>query len=176
MRHLVANIVTYAIAALLFLGAAAFAWLRTEQITLADERLLLARHVPAADEFRWRELGVRGYARNCANCHGPAGEGRDQYPPLDSAAAFAMLPGGREYLIDLTLFGLTSERWKAPMPRMKHIQDVEIAALLNHVAASFGGRAPDPPLGPMDVARRRGQQLSPAEVNGRRPQVTRVRY
>lgn len=170
MRHFVANIVTYTIAALLFLGAGAFAWMRSEQLTIADERLLLARHVPSASaEFEWREAGALGYARNCRNCHGDDGRGWDQYPPVVTAGAFAALPAGREFLIDAMLYGLASDRWGAPMPPMGHMQDVEIAAVLNHIAGRFGGRVPEPPFTPDEVAARRGQGLRPAEVNAKRP-------
>ena len=170
MRHVVANIVTYTIAALLFVGAGAFAWMRSEQLTIADERLLLARHAPSTSaDFDWREAGAIGYARNCRNCHGADGEGWDQYPPVGAAGAFAALPDGRDFLIDVMLYGLTSDRWGAPMPPMGHMQDVEIAAVLNHIAARFGGREPERLFMPDDVAARRGQELTPAEVNARRP-------
>jgi hypothetical protein len=71
MRHFLANIMTYAIAAALILGAAAFAWMRNAQLALVTETDVIARFAPApAGEFRWHELGGISYQRNCANCHG----------------------------------------------------------------------------------------------------------
>jgi mono/diheme cytochrome c family protein len=172
MRHLLANVLTYAIATLLFLGAALFAWARSSQLTLSDEATLLARYEPApAHEFDWQALGARSYARNCAACHGSDGSGWDQYPPVSHAVALAAQPGGREYLVDVHLHGLTSRRFGAPMPPMRHLRDVELAAVLNHVLTAFGPGTGDPSLlyGPDDIASRRGTHDSPAGVNRRRP-------
>jgi mono/diheme cytochrome c family protein len=171
MRHFLANIVTYTIAALLFIGAAAFAWMRSAQLELTTESAVLARYEPPPSlDFDWRELGQRGYARNCANCHRADGSGWDQYPPVTGSAALARQEGGREYLIDLHLYGLTSPRWGAPMPRMAHVNDVELAAIINYVVRELGGGAGAPLLqGPGDVAERRGRAVSPSDVNARRP-------
>ncbi|MEX1024664.1 MAG: cytochrome c [Planctomycetota bacterium] len=171
MRHFLANIVTYTIVALLFVGAAAFAWMRYAQFELSTETAVLARYEPPPSlEFEWRDLGQRGYERNCANCHLCDGSGWDQYPPVTAAAELALRAGGREYLIDLHLYGLTSDRWGAPMPPMAHMRDVELAAVINYVVHQLSGGADTPLLdGPGDITDRRGQALSPAEVNARRP-------
>jgi mono/diheme cytochrome c family protein len=174
MRHLLANIATVMIAALLVLGAALFGWLRSQQIVLTDEARTAAAFEPApAHEFSWQELGQRSYVRNCVNCHGSAGRGRDTYPPIFHAGALFALPGGRDYLIDMHLWGLTSGRWGAPMPRMGHVPDAELAAVLNHVLTSFGNRALLPADAqlyvPSEIAERRGERLSPRQVNRRRP-------
>jgi mono/diheme cytochrome c family protein len=173
MRHLLASIVTLTIATLLFVGSALFAWMRTAQLVVADEATLLARFEPApGHEFRWQELGPVGYERNCSNCHRPDGSGWDQYPPVTHAAALAEAPGGRDYLIDLHLHGLTSDRWGAPMPPMRHMRDVELAAVLNHLIAHFSGVGGAELLYvPEDIARRREPRRSPAEVNRDRPPV-----
>jgi mono/diheme cytochrome c family protein len=176
MRHFLANIMTYAIAALLVSGAAAFAWMRTAQLALVTERDVIARYEPApAGEFRWHTLGEISYERNCANCHGTSGEGWDEYPPLEPAAALFAMPGGRDYLIDLHLYGLTSDRWGAPMPRMGHMHDVELAAVMNYILTTFGTVPDDDLYVPQDVGQRRGQDISPRDVNRRRPveQATR---
>jgi mono/diheme cytochrome c family protein len=155
MRHLLANIATYTIATLLVIGAALFAWLRSSQITFAHEATLVERFAPGPREFRWEELGRMSYQRNCLNCHGPAGEGWAEYPPLVAVAALYDLPGGRENLIDLHLHGRSSDRFGAPMPRMAHLSDVEIAAVLNYILTVFGGFAPETRYLPEDVAARR---------------------
>lgn len=172
MRHLVANIATYTIAALLILGSALFAWMRSSQLVLSDEQYTLARYEPApAHDFEWREVGEHSYASNCRNCHGREGQGWDQYPGLSDTARLFAAPGGREYLVELNLHGLTSPRWGAPMPSMGHLQDVELAAVLNHVLTHFGNT---PPAGarlyvPADIAALRGTKRSPWEVNELRP-------
>ncbi len=176
MRHLLANIVTYTIAVLLIAGAALFAWMRASQIELSDESTRLASFEPApGHEFRWVELGLRSYERNCATCHGDTGQGWDQYPGLDHTARLFGLPGGREYLVELHIYGLTSGRWRAPMPPMGHIQDVELAAVINYVLTNFDNPRALPAgaalYTPADVAARRGQRLSPRDVNERRPGI-----
>jgi mono/diheme cytochrome c family protein len=170
VRHFLANIVTYAIAALLFIGAAAFAWMRSSQLMLTTEEVVLAQYEPPAElGFPWQRLGESSYERNCSNCHRSDGEGWDQYPAVTTAAGLLVLPGGREYLIDLHLYGLTSDRWGAPMPRMAHLHDVEMAAVINYIATAFGTASADHLLEPDDIAARRGQRLAPADVNRRRP-------
>jgi mono/diheme cytochrome c family protein len=170
MRHFLANIMTYAIAAALFAGAAAFAWMRSAQLALTNERTVIARFEPApAGEFRWDELGRISYERNCANCHGGDGRGWDEYPPLQQVAELAAGPGGREFIVDLHLYGLTSNRWGAPMPPMGHIHDVELAAVMNWVLTHYGRAGTDQLYVPQDVAARRGLGLSPRDVNRTRP-------
>jgi len=171
MRHWLANIVTYAIAVFLIAGAALFAWARSSQIAVTNELTVVSRFEPTpAHEFEWRELGASSYERNCATCHGVSGMGWDQYPPISGAAAATLTPGGREYLVNLHIYGLASGR-RVPMPPMGHMPDVELAAVMNHVLTNFGNEllrdsvrlyAPD------DIRARRGQRLSPREVHLRR--------
>jgi mono/diheme cytochrome c family protein len=169
MRHILANIVTYAIAALLFVGAALFAWTRSAQVAVTTEAAMLAGYEPADSAFRWGELGRAGYVRNCRNCHGADGEGWDQYPGLGGAGATAAGVGGREYLVDVHLYGLASDRWGAPMPPMGHIRDVELAAILNYILTAFGDAETAPLFVPADIADRRRLRLSPGDVDRRRP-------
>jgi mono/diheme cytochrome c family protein len=176
MRHLLANIATYTIAAGLFIGAALFARMRESQYMLTKEDAVLAQFEPGRD-FDWEALGPDVYRRNCMNCHARDGAGWDQYPPLAPAAGIAELPSGREYLIDLHLYGLASTRWRAPMPPMAHMHDVEIAAVLNHIMDVYGPPGDAPRVfEPGDVAERRGQRLRPRDVNERRPvEADRIR-
>ncbi len=192
MRHLLANIATYGIATLLIVGAALFAWMRTSQLSLSTESVVVARYAPSAGPgFEWRELGERSYVSNCSACHRPDGDGWDQYPPIACtschlpgggvtgdggriahALAVAALPERRDFLVDLHLYGLASDRWRAPMPPMGHIPDVEMAAMLNYVLTRFAGLSPNDSTRlytPDDIAARRGQGLDPAEVNRARP-------
>jgi mono/diheme cytochrome c family protein len=173
MRHFLANLATYSIALFLLAGAGLFAWMRSAQVIVTRESAVLAGYQPEpGSEFRWEELGRSSYRRNCMNCHGAEGAGWDQYPGLDGAAALYTAPGGTEYLIDLHLYGLASPRWRAPMPPMGHLEDVEVAAVINHVLVSFGNRerlGSEPLLRPEDVAGRRGARLSPRDVDRLRP-------
>lgn len=176
MRHFLANVATYTIAVLLLAGAGAFAWMRSAQLLLTDEAAVLERYEPSpAGEFAWAELGRSSYVRNCANCHGRDGQGWDQYPGVGHTGRLFAAPGGREYLIDVHLYGLTSRRWRAPMPPMGHLHDAEMAAVINHVLTNYGNGealpAGTPLLLPADVAARRGQALSPAQVDRRRPSL-----
>lgn len=170
MRHIFVNIFTYAIAVMIVVGSGFFARMRASQYLLTVESETLAVYEPAPEhEFQWRELGPVTYRQNCSNCHGIGGQGRDQYPPLAGAMALALQPGGREYLIDLSLHGVTSRRWGVPMPPMGHLQDVQIAAVLNYVLTMFAA-APDELLfGPGEVEARRGRDLSPRDVERLRP-------
>ena len=76
-------------------------------------------------------------------------------------------------MVNVHLYGLASRRWRAPMPPMGHISDVEMAAVINHVLTRFGSEGalgPDTPLlDPEDVAAQRGLRLSPEAVNRQRP-------
>lgn len=175
MRHFFANVVTYAIAGILIGGAALFAWARSAQVTLTNESTVLAQYEQQQpSEFPSGDLGRRSYERNCGTCHLRDGSGWDQYPPLENARSLVGASGGREYFVDLHLYGLASDRWSAPMPPMGHLQDVELAAVLNHVVSRFGGsERPDEALlfRPADVRSRRHQALAPHQVNERRPKL-----
>lgn len=169
MRHLIANLAVYIIAAVLVGGAAVFGTVRSRQLVIVNEATLLGRHEPAtAREFDWAELGAYGYERNCANCHLADGSGWDEYPALHGAAAGFRVEAGRAYLIDLHLYGLATDRAQAPMPRMDHVTDAELAAILNHVVTRFGGAdaVADRLFQPADIAARRGQGIGPGAVRG----------
>lgn len=173
MRHFIANVATYTIAILLVAGAALFAWMRSAQLVVVNEAAVLAAADPdAARDTDLEQLGQASYRRNCLTCHGRQGDGWDQYPGLGHTARLFNAPGGRDYLVDLHLFGLTSSRWRAPMPPMGHIQDAELAAVLNHVLTRYGNERE--PLQyslyePADIAERRDADETPWTVNERRP-------
>jgi mono/diheme cytochrome c family protein len=169
MRHVLGNILTYAIATLLFIGSALFAWARSSQVVVTTEAAVLAGYEPGDEMFHWYELGRSSYRRNCANCHAGDGSGWDQYPAVTNAATLLREPRGSEHLIDLHIYGLTSRRWRAPMPPMGHIRDVELAAVINYIATTFDDAAVDELITPEQVTARRGLGLSPADVERSRP-------
>jgi mono/diheme cytochrome c family protein len=180
VRHFLANIAIYLIAVFLLGAAALFGWVRSAQWVISSEQNILAQFTPApADAFAWAQLGASAYRRNCENCHGPEGLGWDQYPGLDHTARILSAPGGRTYLTDLHLYGLTSPRWGAPMPPMGHMHDVELAAVINHVLSHFGNEqmvGENAFYRPEDIRERRELERSPGEVNKQRPKVVTTRH
>lgn len=174
MRHFLGHIAIYLISLFLIGAAVLFGWVRSSQIVISTEETVIARfNASSGQPFSWMQLGERAYLRNCANCHGSDGQGWDQYPALQHASVLFLAPEGRNYIIDLHLYGLTSSRWGAPMPPMGHLPDIEMAAVINHVLTRFGNMEKADPedelLRPQDIVERRRQGVSPQEVNARRP-------
>jgi hypothetical protein len=170
MRHWLGSVVTWAIATLLITGAAAFAWVRSAQIAITDERTAIARFEPApAHEFDWHELGPVVVRAQLLQLPRTDGQGWDQYPPLAAVAAQTLVPGGREHLLDLHIYGLDSDR-RIPMPPMGHIPPAELAAVINHVLTSFSNEQVEGVqlYSPDEVRARLGQRLSPRDVHERR--------
>jgi mono/diheme cytochrome c family protein len=178
MRHFLANIAIYLIAIFLLGAAAIFGWGRSAQLIVTSEEAVLAQFSPTrAYVFEWAQLGEYAYLRNCQNCHGADGQGWDEYPGLDSTVQLFLAPEGRDLLADIHLYGLTSERWGAPMPPMGHLHDVQLAAVINYMLTSFGQRAllDDTDLfTPQEIGARRGQELAPREVEERRAKVAGI--
>jgi mono/diheme cytochrome c family protein len=168
MRHVLANLFTYVLAGLLVIGAIAFAWLRSQQILISDEAT-----VPAVAR---RELGAHSYAGNCQPCHGAEGRGWDQYPGLAGFDQVVTRPDGRTYAIALHLWGSNSDHFRAPMPPMGHMQDVELAAVIEHVLTHFGNRLPAdfPAITTDEIARHRGQRMRARDVARLRPDPQRT--
>ncbi len=177
MRHFLSYILLGALAAFLVLFSALFAWVRSSQFTITTERVVSEYRSQPVDArraaFDWPELGAGSYIANCRNCHGADGAGWDQYPGLRESALLASLPGGREYMIDLHLYGLTSDRWRAPMPAFGTMPDVELAAVINYITVTFSEPDSVPEdfrfFTPAEVAERRGRAVSAASVNDLRP-------
>ena len=176
MRHVLANLATYALALGLAAGAALWAWGRSAQLVVATEAdVELARTVPPGGvaAFAWRDFGAEVYRANCENCHTADGSGRGMYPPVQNQTAHLDAEGGRGYLVDLALYGLYTGEYGAPMPPMPELSDAEIAAVTNHVLTRFSETAPDASrlYRPADVAARREWSLSERDVAATRPAV-----
>ena len=181
MRHLYADAVTWALAVGLAAFALLFAWARSAQLVIATETDVepaWARAAPAADGVDGVDMAAFGeavYVANCRNCHAADGAGRGTYPPVRDLAAHLDAEGGRGYLIDLTLHGLYTGGYGAPMPPMPELSDAEIAAATNHVLVAFatGVAAPAPGrlYAPGEVRARRGRELDEREVARTRPAI-----
>ena len=178
MRHVLANLATYALVVGLAASAALWAWARSEQLVIATEAdVEPAQTVPpqSVSAFDWRAFGEDTYVANCQNCHTADGSGRGMYPPVQNQAAHLGAEGGRGYLMDLVLYGLYTGEYGAPMPPMPELSDAEIAAATNYVLVQFAARdaTPDPSrlVLPSDVAARRGRDLSERDVARTRPPV-----
>ena len=178
MRHVVANLATYALVASLAVAVALFAWGRSAQLVVATEADVepaqtVAVTSPAA--FDWRAFGESVYAANCQNCHTADGSGRGMYPPVQNQAVHLGAEGGRGYLVDVALYGLYTGEYGAPMPPMPELSDAEIAAVSNYVLVRFAAPDAAPDSGrlyvPRDVRQRRGRGLSENDVATTRPPV-----
>lgn len=174
MRHLLANVATYALAVGLVIGAALFAWARSAQLVVATEpevEPLAYASAAAPDGFDWPAFGARVYRANCQNCHTADGGGRGMYPPVRGMPAHLAAPGGRDYLVDVVLYGLATGLHDAPMPPMPELTDAQVAAVTNHVLTRFGDARGARLYVPADVATRRGRADGEHDVGARRPPV-----
>lgn len=127
--------------------------------------------------------GSAVYSR-CFGCHKSTGEGiSGVFPPLAShAAEIQKTPGGRDYLIQVVLFGLKGEiqiggkTYKGVMPGLgNQLKDDEIAAVLNHVLSSWGNDKLLPKehkeITADQVKALRGKKLSPDQVHAERQKL-----
>jgi mono/diheme cytochrome c family protein len=111
----------------------------------ADEAQAAAQE-PAAEPTDFdRELGAATYV-NCQGCHQATGAGLPGFaPPLaGNMPRLHNADGGREYLIDVLLYGLSGEiqvdgqTYNSNMPAWPQLSDEQIAAVLNHELTSWG--------------------------------------
>jgi mono/diheme cytochrome c family protein/heme/copper-type cytochrome/quinol oxidase subunit 4 len=120
------------------------------------------------------------YTANCASCHQANGQGiPGAFPPLvEHVPNLALADGGREYLVQLLLYGLQGEvgvegqAYNGVMPAWPQLSDEQIADVLNYVLSAWDNleRMPDdyPAYTPDEVAPQRDAGLSPADVYERR--------
>jgi mono/diheme cytochrome c family protein len=127
-----------------------------------------------ADSNYDRDLGTQVYAANCAACHQLNGAGLPGvFPRLAGhAAALYQADGGRDYLIEVMLYGLQGQiavggtNYNGLMPAWAHLPDEQLAAVTNHIVAGFDDGAPDgfDAIRAEEVAARRGEGLTAAQV------------
>lgn len=159
-------------------------FVRLSLVTLAIHALGLfgtAQGVPI--EQVDTSLGRAVYSVNCAGCHQPTGTGiRSAIPPLaENVAALLSQAQGREYLVGVLLYGLDSPRdgdvedHVGIMPSWHHLDDAQLAAVLNHVATAWGNadRLPSDmtAFGPLEVSLARRDVKSSAELLRMRPHL-----
>lgn len=125
--------------------------------------------------------GAVVFQQNCAACHQAEGGGiPGAFPRL--AGHFPQLlsaDGGRAYVLHVLLFGLQGsitvegQTYNGVMPSWSHLTDAQIAAVLDHVATSWGDTYPSgvEPFTPADVAATRQPQLSAQQVHDLRDEL-----
>lgn len=150
MSRTYTNEIVIALGFLLLAAAIAFAWFGSRKAPLpsADDAAQRISVDGAGDKFDWETIGQRTYQSTCASCHGE-GETTRRVPPLrEHAPNIFGADGGRTYLIDFILFGLTGRiqvvdaTYEGKHPIYKdRLSDEEIAATLNFILVSWDNRA-----------------------------------
>lgn len=159
----------------------------TKWLTVIGVSLMLAlaftQPAPADPDFEWQELGQSVFNANCVACHGAAGIGiPGAFPPLAGHVPDILaIDGGRELLANIVLYGLVGSievngvAFTSAMPPWAHLSDEALAAVLNHVATSWGNIESLPSdtvlFGPSDIAGARGKEISGIDVHALRSQV-----
>lgn len=133
-----------------------------------------------ATSLTWDEAaGTTIYNTNCAACHQGSGQGiPSAFPPLADHAVHVYENGGREFLMDVLLFGMqgpievNGTTYNGMMPAWGHLADSDIANVINHIITAWND-APDGfvPYQASDIAAQRDKGLSAAEVHDYREQL-----
>jgi mono/diheme cytochrome c family protein len=114
--------------------------------------------------------------QRCSVCHQPTGSGiSGVFPPL-AGHAVELVKADRTYPIDVVLYGLEGEirvdgkTYNGAMPELgSQLKDDEIAAVLNHVLASWGNKKMLPKghkeYTSAEVKAQRGKKLTSRQVH-----------
>ncbi len=110
----------------------------------------------------------------CQGCHQPTGAGvPGVFPPLAGyTPAILEAKGGREYLIQVLLYGLQGSisvkgaKYQGAMPAYPQLKDEEIAGLLNHISTQWGNKFPagQKPFTAAEVKSQRAKTMTAAQV------------
>ncbi|MEJ2667660.1 MAG: c-type cytochrome [Deinococcales bacterium] len=125
--------------------------------------------------------GTKVYDANCAACHQSGGEGHPgAFPPLAGHAP-TLYRAGRDYPIDVLLFGLhgkitvAGQAYDNVMPAWGQLSNAELAAVANTMMQAWGNAASLPadfrPYTAGDVASERGKGLSADDVRSERARL-----
>lgn len=123
--------------------------------------------------------GEAVYAQNCASCHQSDGGGiRGTFPPVRGHASDLVVDVGRDYMIDLLLYGLQGPitvdgvRYDGEMPAWSQLSDQQLADVANFIVVDWDeeGVLPEEfaPYEPTEFEEARGQGLSADDVYQRR--------
>lgn len=165
--------ITLVAGAVLLLAAVVFAALRSEGYSLAMSRngeTLSAVGLSQQERFDWFAAASATWDARCAGCH----------LELDYIPALFAAEGGREFLIQLMLFGADGEaRIYGQVQNLRHrpfadqFDDAEMAGLLNLMLVAWGNEAELPAdtelYGPADVAAAREPVIAQEDVLQGRP-------
>lgn len=120
--------------------------------------------------------GEAAYSANCASCHQANGAGiPGAFPPLvGHTPDLALAEGGRDYLVNLLLYGLQGEiqvegqAYNGVMPAWQGLSDEELAGILNYTLSEWDNLSAMPEgyaaFTPEEVAEGRDAGLSAADV------------
>ena len=126
--------------------------------------------------------GESVYQSNCVACHQANGQGiPGAFPPLANGHVPNLLAveGGRPYLINVLLYGLTGEItvdgnvYNGVMPAWNQLSDEQISGVLNYISTAWENEPPEgfEEFTPEDIAAQRGQDLSPSQVHEMRQEL-----
>jgi len=125
----------------------------------------MAKNPPAQIRKAEHDLGMNAgdglalYEKNCADCHGKDGRGKENiYPPLRDAVS--VLASDPTNALRLVLYGgvaptteLNPRPYSMP-PFAQQLSSTDVVAILNYVRQQWGNRSA--PLTPADVVRMQG--------------------
>jgi mono/diheme cytochrome c family protein len=117
----------------------------TSILGVAVLSLLLVTPLLASDAAIDVGEGEQVYSAQCAACHQASGEGvPGAFPPLAGhVPELAVAEGGREYLINVVLYGLQGEievhgeTYDGVMPAWAQLDDEQIADVLNYTLTAW---------------------------------------
>lgn len=126
--------------------------------------------------------GADVYKSTCAACHQATGKGMPgTFPPLAGKSIPVLLatPAGRTFLANAVLYGLQGsltvdgKTYNGVMPAQKQLSDADLAAVLNHVATSWGNKWPagQKPYTAAEITKLRAKTMTPDAVLKSRPPI-----
>jgi mono/diheme cytochrome c family protein len=135
----------------------------------------LAQAATPSGDFQRQALGAKTYDTNCSGCHQRSGRGiAGGFPPLAGHAPEVLAQKGSAYLVRVVLFGLTGAitvegtPYNGAMPSWSQLRDDEIAAVIDHVLATWGNDKLLPkdfkPIAPAEIAAARAENLTQEQV------------